>query len=160
MFKHILILALVAPLTLAITKYEACKHNGGGEVPLWVEFEGCAEAPCEIYEGDRIKVVAGVRGPNRPTKTMTTVLDAYFLGIKYPFPLPEESRDACKQITGPQCPLQGGEENIYTFEETITGIVLGQTVWLEHAAVDDNGDNYVCLRMQAKTSTKPRPQLD
>lgn len=161
MFKYIVILALaVAPLVFAITKFEACKNNGGGAIPLWMEFEGCVEAPCEIYEGDRVVVTAGVVAPRRPTTTLTTVLDAYFLSVRYPFPLPETSKDACKQITPALCPLSGGEEVEYKFNDTIKGVILSQTVWLEHAAVDDSGLNYVCVRFQAKTSTRPRPQDD
>lgn len=63
MFKFLILIALLAPLAYGITKFETCKHNGIGEVPLWVEFEGCEEAPCDIYEGNRVVVTAGAKAP-------------------------------------------------------------------------------------------------
>lgn len=158
MFKQTLIIfALVLARSHSIP-FESCKGNGIGVAPEWLTIEGCEDGgECLFYDGDRVISEALVRAPNYGTDTLTTKLTAYFLGIPYDFPMPENARDACNHLEGASCPLFGGEEAIYSFNETMDGILATGKVWLEHAVVSDNGKNYACARFQVNINKNRRP---
>lgn len=140
--------------------YEQCKSNGGGAVPIWLTVERCEleTDDCTFYEGDRVISAEFVRAPNYGTHNLTARLVASMIGITYEFPLPDNALDACQHIEGASCPLYGGEDAIYRFNETMDGFLMGGKVWLEHSVMDDFGINYACARFQVTVKKGPRPE--
>lgn len=159
MLKFTLTLAALIVAAHSIP-FQECKSNGGGVKPIWLTIEGCEDEgdDCLFYDGDRVISAAFVRAPNYGTKTLTTKLVASMLGLTYEFPLPENAIDACNHLEGAKCPLLGGEEAIYRFNETMEGFIASGRVWLEHSVVGDDGKNYACARFQVNINKNPRPE--
>lgn len=86
-------------------------------------------------------------------------MDAYKLGLRIEFELPDEARDACLELLEGDCPVEEGEKLVYGFEVELEGIPLTATVTIEFALMDDTGKNFACARFGAKVYSKPRPSL-
>ncbi|XP_063695699.1 NPC intracellular cholesterol transporter 2-like [Culicoides brevitarsis] len=149
MFKILFVTLVALPAIFAIKDFTKCKGNGGGELPEYVNIQGCDEAPCHFYEGEMLNADAGLTVPHG-TKSMKVKLDAYKLGIRIPFDLPEEILDACQFIEGATCPLKGGESIKYNLSTELEGIPHDNVkVQIEFALTDDTGKNMNCVRFDA-----------
>jgi len=140
--KFLLLIAAL-PLAYAITNYDSCVT--GGTVPHTITISGCAEAPCDMVEGQTISAVAQVVG-EISSSTLETKVTAYVGGISGPLAVPDRLRDGC-QLVDQGCPVGGGQDVTFRFAIGLVNLQNEGLLVLEIGLGGDAGVDFMCARI-------------
>lgn len=109
MFKNILILLFAVTIASAVrVNVRPCVRHAGGphRVPDWFEAEDCTpDARCTISRSRAFTARAAFT-PHEVFNTLTLGVNAQWLGVSFPMPVPPGFENVCTQLEeGRTCPV-------------------------------------------------------
>lgn len=150
----ILILLAVLPMVFGIDNHERCD---AGTYPETVSIAGCAQAPCEMREGETISVVVVVRGErnsNKLTTKVTLINDAGETNL----PVPPRLEEGCDMIDE-DCPVEAGKLVTFRFQVALINLQNQGLLKLKFELVGDSGPAFLCSIVEFEVIRSKTPQL-
>ncbi|XP_055847997.1 NPC intracellular cholesterol transporter 2-like [Episyrphus balteatus] len=136
MLRSVILFLAIFAVAVSATNVKKCKK---GPLPISTIIEGCETLPCDVIKGTTAIMNAQFVGTHDNIRSMTTKVRATVLGLTVPYALPDDVADVCANLLdGATCPIDEGEDAIYSFKFPIDNSYPEISVKVEVSLVDDD----------------------